>query len=139
MKGSGRLPELEEELEKLLERTTHDLSRLPNPPFSEPVGEMLRLIGSFARSIEYLVEGTPDDDGLIQALREPRKSFKKAIRQTAPDFRPLARPRKSGRFTTELPAPPAPIFLKDEEEDWQDQTSSGDAIYIEDVMKRANS
>ncbi len=102
---------------------------------------MLRLIGSFARSIEYLVEGTPDDDGLIQALREPRKSFKKAIRQTAPDFRPLARPRKSGKsvIMIERPAPPAPIFLKDEEEDWQDQTSSGDAIYIEDVMKRANS
>jgi hypothetical protein len=135
LKGFGRLPELEEELEKLLERTTHDLSRLPSPPSSEPVGEMLRLIGSFARSIEYLVEGTPDDDGLIQALREPRKSFKKAIRQTAPDFRPLARPK---RLMSKQLAP-APIFLKDEEEDWQDQTSSSDAIYIEDVMKRANS
>jgi hypothetical protein len=102
---------------------------------------MLRLIGSFARSIEYVVEGSPDDDGLIQALREPRKSFKKAIRQTAPDFRPLARPRKSGKsvIVFELPAPPPPIFLNNEEEDWQDQTSSGDAIYIEDVMKRANS
>lgn len=143
MKGFVRLPELEEELEKLLERTTHDLSRLPSPPSSEPVGEMLRLIGAFARAIEYLVEGTPDDDGLIQALREPRKSFKKAIRQTAPDFRPLARPRKKNlnmAVMNLLPAtPPAPIFLKDEEEDWQDQTSSGDAIYIEDVMKRANS
>jgi hypothetical protein len=138
LKGFGRLPELEEELEKLLERTTHDLSRLPSPPSSEPVGEMLRLIGSFARSIEYLVEGTPDDDGLIQALREPRKSFKKAIRQTAPDFRPLARPKRLMSIK-QLATPPAPIFLKDEEEDWQDQTSSSDAIYIEDVMKRANS
>lgn len=135
MNGFGRLPELEEELEKLLERTTHDLSRLPSPPSSEPVGEILRLIGSFARSIEHLVEGTPDDDGLIQALREPRKSFKKTIRQTAPDFRPLSRPKR-----TERPLKiTAPIFLKNEEEDWQDQTSSGDAIYIEDVMKRANS
>ena len=140
MKGFGRLPELEEELEKLLERTTHDLSRLPSPPSSEPVGEILRLIGSFARSIEYLVEGTPDDDGLIQALREPRKSFKKAIRQTAPDFRPLARPKKTEKSMNKEPTIlPAPIFLKDEEEDWEDQTSSGDAIYIEDVMKRANS
>jgi hypothetical protein len=105
---------------------------------------MLRLIGSFARSIEYLVEGTPDDNGLIQALREPRKSFKKAIRQTAPDFRPLARPKKTEKLTLAMTnkqsaIPHAPIFLKDEEEDWQDQTSSSDAIYIEDVMKRANS
>jgi hypothetical protein len=102
---------------------------------------MLQLIGSFARSIEHLVEGTPDDDGLIQALREPRKSFKKAIRQTAPDFRPLARPRKNNLLViNKQPATlPAPIFLKDEEEDWQDQSSSGDAVYIEDVMKRANS
>jgi hypothetical protein len=142
LKGFGRLPELEEELEKLLERTTHDLSRLPSPPSSEPVGEMLRLIGSFARSVEYLVEGTPDDDGLIQALREPRKSFKKAIRLTAPDFRPLARPKRTEnvRFVNKQPSITlAPIFLKDEEEDWQDQTSSSDAIYIEDVMRRANS
>lgn len=146
MKGFGRLPELEEELEKLLERTAHDLSRLPNPPSSEPVGEMLRLIGSFARSIEHLVEGTPDDDGLIQALREPQKSFKKAIRQTAPDFRPLARPPTGKKVVrgfslgAEQPAiPSAPMFLKDEEEEWQDQPSSSDAIYIEDVMKRANS
>jgi hypothetical protein len=103
---------------------------------------MLRLIGSFARSIEHLVEGTPDDDGLIQALREPRKGFKKAIRQTAPDFRPLARPKKTEKLMNKQPQParpPAPIFLRNEEEDWQDQTSSGDAIYIEDVMKRANS
>ncbi len=87
---------MEEELEKLLDRTTHDLSRLPSPASSEPVGEILRLIDSFARSIDYLVEGTSDDDGLIQSLREPRKSFKnlKAMRQTAPDFRPLARPKK---------------------------------------------
>jgi len=142
LKGFGRLPELEEELEKLLERTTHDLSRLPSPPSSEPVGEILRLIGSFARSIEYVVEGTPDDDGLIQALREPRKSFKKAIRQTAPDFRPLARPKRTEKSMVNQPQPaipPAPIFLKDEEEDWEDQTGSRDAIYIEDVMKRANS
>jgi hypothetical protein len=102
---------------------------------------MLRLIGSFARAIEHIVEGTPDDDGLIQALREPRKSFKKAIRQTAPDFRPLARPsRKTEKSVNkQLAIPQAPIFLKDEEEDWENQTSSGDAIYIEDVMKRANS
>ncbi len=85
---------MEEELEKLLDRTTHDLSRLPSPASSEPVGEILQLIDSFARSIDYLVDGTSDDDGLIQSLREPRKSFKKAIRQTAPDFRPLARPNK---------------------------------------------
>lgn len=104
---------------------------------------MLRLISAFARSIEDLVEGTPDDDGLIQALREPRKSFKKAIRQTAPDFRPLARPKlKRTEKSIMIKQPditPAPVFLKNEEEDWEDQTSSGDAIYIEDVMKRANS
>jgi hypothetical protein len=132
---------LEEELEKLLDRTTHDLSRLPSPPSSDPVAEILRLIGSFARSIEYLVEGTPDDNGLIQSLREPRRSFKKAIRQTAPDFRPIARPKKSERSLKwpAIPQAPAPIFLKDEEEEWQDQTSFSDAIFIEDVMRRANS
>jgi hypothetical protein len=130
----GRLPEIEEELNKLLEQTSHDLSRLPKPPSSEPLGEMMRLIGSFVRSIERLVDGSPDDNGLMQALRRPHSEFKKAIRHTAPDFRP--RPRGEKKSTIPL-APPS--FLVDEETDWQDQLNgTNTAIYIEDVMKKAN-
>ncbi|KAI9452815.1 P-loop containing nucleoside triphosphate hydrolase protein [Russula earlei] len=128
---------LEGEVNKQLDRTNNEISRLPSPPSSEPVGEMLRLIGLFVRSIERLVEGTPDDDGLIQALREPRVDFKKAICQTAPDFRPIPRP---GVFFSKPTIIPPPTFLLDEEIKWQEETkNSKKAVYIEDVMLSANS
>jgi len=129
-----RLPELEEELSKLLERTTHELSRLPNPPSSEPVGDMMRLINTFVRSIERLVDGVPDEDGLIQALRGPHTEFKKAIRKTAPDFRPLTPPTSSEIPTILSP----PRFLVDEDTEWQDQPiDDSGAIYVDEVMRKA--
>jgi hypothetical protein len=125
-----RLPELEEELNKLLERTTRELSRLPNPPSSEAVGEMMRLINTFVRSVEHLVDGVPDEDGLIQALRGPQTEFKKAIRNTAPDFRPT-----SSEIST-IPSPPR--FLVDEDTEWEDQPiDDSGAIYVDEVMRRA--
>ena len=135
MEHFGRLPELEEELSKLLERTTDELSRLPNPPSSEPVGEMMRLVNSFVRSIERLVDGVPDEDGLVQSLRGPQTEFKKAIRKTAPDFRPLTRPTSSDIPT--IPSPPK--FLVDEDTEWQDQPDDNSrAIYVGEVMRKAN-
>ena len=134
MERFDRLPELEEELSKLLERTTHELSRLPNPPSSEPVGDMMRLINTFVRSIERLVDGVPDEDGLIQALRGPHTEFKKAIRKTAPDFRPLTPPTSSEIPT--IPSPPR--FLVDEDTEWQDQPiDDSGAIYVDEVMRKA--
>ena len=96
---------------------------------------MLRLIGAFVRSVERLVDGTSDEDGLMQALRKPRSQFRMTIRQTAPDFRPHERPSKSEMQTM----PPQYNFLSNEEEDWESQPSDSSlAIFIEDVMKRAN-
>jgi hypothetical protein len=97
---------------------------------------MMRLISSFVRSIERLVDGVPDEDGLVQALRTPRTEFKKAIQQTAPDFRPLTPPTSSEIPT--IPSPPK--FLIDEDTEWQDKLGdTSRAIYIDEVMRRANS
>jgi hypothetical protein len=135
-----RLPELQEEVDRLLEQTDNDISRLPNMPSAdaEPMGELLRLIGLFVRALEQVVTGTPDADGLIQALRGPQQEFMNRIRRTAPDFRPLER---SGH-TNGIPAMPGflePDFLSSEEQEsqWQ-QVEPSRIIYIEDVMERAN-
>jgi hypothetical protein len=100
------------------------------------MAEILKLISTFVRSVEGLVGGVPDDDGLIQALREPQAEFKKAIRRTAPDFRPLERP-KGVKTITALP----PLeFLSNEETEWDCEPSDPRlAIFVEDVMKRADS
>lgn len=109
------------------------------------MGEILKLIGTFVRSIEYLVAGTPNEDGLIQAFNEPRERFKKEVRQTAPDFRPLERPRSvSDSNWLALTSPdlplPKPSFLSNEEpeSEWQPDDDSR-AIFVEEVMKKASS
>ncbi|TFY77283.1 hypothetical protein EWM64_g6731 [Hericium alpestre] len=47
-----RLPDIQEELEKLLQQTEAALNRLPPPPSDEPVSEMFSLIGAFTRAVE---------------------------------------------------------------------------------------
>ena len=100
------------------------------------MAEILKLIGQFVRSVEQVVAGAPDDNGLIQALRAPREEFKTKIRQTAPDFRPLERPNN----VDDTPILPEPRFLSTEEQEseWQPVDVSR-AIFVGDVMDRANS
>ncbi|KAH9175022.1 P-loop containing nucleoside triphosphate hydrolase protein [Lactarius sanguifluus] len=130
---SKRLPELQEELDRLLAQTQQDISQLPNPPSSEPNLELSKLIGAFIQSIKALVDGIPDENGLIQKLRGPRDDFKKAIRQTAPNFLPLERSQAAD--TTLVP----PSFLSSEEEEWEEEPCDvGSPIYIEDVLEKAN-
>jgi hypothetical protein len=132
----GRLPELQDELDRLLNQLNDDISHLPNPPTDEPEVEMMKLIGAFVRSIEHSVAGTPDGDGLIQALRRPREQFKREIRQTAPDFRPLEKPKDINT----APGFPEPRFLSNEESEseWQ-PTDANRAVFVDDVMKRVKS
>ncbi|KAI9465220.1 P-loop containing nucleoside triphosphate hydrolase protein [Lactarius psammicola] len=128
--------QLQEELDRLLEQTQQDISRLPGPPSSEPVAEILKLIGTFVRSIESLVSGTPGASGLMQTLRGPQNEFKRAIRQTAPDFRPLERPQT--QVVDNTPFPP-PSFLSSEETEWEQQPgNTSRPIFVDDVMEKAN-
>jgi hypothetical protein len=100
------------------------------------MAELLKLIGQFVRSVEQAVAGAPDDNGLMQAFRDPREKFKRNIRQTAPDFRPLERPKD----IRDTPVLPEPRFLSTEEQEseWQPDDAS-QALFVEDVMRRANS
>jgi len=91
------------------------------------------LIGAFIQSIKILVDGVPDENGLIQKLRGPRDKFKKAIRETAPYFLPLER---SQAVDTTL-APPS--FLSSEEEWEEEPCDVSSPIFIDDVLETANS
>jgi hypothetical protein len=131
-----RLPELQDELDRLLEQVNDDISGLPDPPSSEPMVEIMKRIGDFVRSIEHIVAGTPDEDGFIQAILRPQERFKKEIRQTSPDFRPFEQPRDGNA----APVLPQPRFLSNEEaeSEWQ-PNDAGRMIFVDEVMNRANS
>jgi hypothetical protein len=68
-----RLPDIQRELNKLIERTNTDLRELPPPPSSEPLREILRLITDFSRAVEKQVGGVPGREGLLQRISPSRK------------------------------------------------------------------
>jgi hypothetical protein len=131
----ARLPELQEELDRLLEKVDDDILNLPDAPSSEPMVEIMNRIGIFVRAIELIVAGAPDGDGLIQALLQPREEFKREIRQTAPNFRPLEQPRDVGAVPVLLQPP----FLFNEEAESEWQPDVGQIIFVDKVMDKANS
>ncbi|KAH9007591.1 P-loop containing nucleoside triphosphate hydrolase protein [Lactarius deliciosus] len=146
---SKRLPELQEELDRLLEQTQQEIGQLPSPPSSEPVSEILKMINVFVQSIQRLVEGVPDEDGLLQTLREPRDEFKGEIRRTAPYFLPLENFSNGNNLSLAVrshrpgprivPRVPPFSFLSSEETWEQEPCNASSPIFIDDVLKKANS
>ena len=82
---------LQEELQELLRKTDDALRALPKPPSIDPLTEILNVISEFARDIAKHVDGLPNRNGLLQAIRPAQETFKQTIRKTAPDFRPSER------------------------------------------------
>ncbi|KAF8839962.1 hypothetical protein BDN67DRAFT_1011889, partial [Paxillus ammoniavirescens] len=142
-----RLPEIQKELMNALQETEAELRALPRAPSGDPVGEVLHVLSSFIRDLSRRLEGTPEEDGLLQTIRPHQEAFKRAIRETAPDFVPWEKTQR-GRVL------PKARFLANEEEDDEDSTSDCDEeyvdegddddddmdkIYIDEVFKRAQS
>ena len=121
-----RLPELADELQSLLKQTELRLRKLPKPPPENPVAEVIEMVSGFSRSLSTYVEGTPDEQGIHQTIRPLHMKFSKAIRDTAPDFRPY----KAGETMPFIP----PCFLTAEKTEL-----GGDegAIYVDRVMDMA--
>ena len=71
-----------------MHQTGEKLRALPKAPSADPVGEVLQLLGDFVRDLGYRVEGTPEEDGLLQTIRPHQEAFRVAIRRTAPNFVP---------------------------------------------------
>lgn len=132
-----RLPELQEELQKLIQQTEEALRSLPKPPSADPLGEILHMISAFVQDVSTHVEGTSNPQGLLQAIRPAQVDFKKAIRSTAPNFQ-ATRDHDEDLFNTFSHRPGSPNFLSNEEDRTVTEQSTGTPIYIDEVMKRAN-
>ncbi|KAI0343435.1 hypothetical protein BDW22DRAFT_1170105 [Trametopsis cervina] len=134
-----RLPELQDELQALIMRTEEALQQLPNPPPADPVSEILRLVADFVQDFASHVEGTPDEDGLLQQIRPAQLEFKKAIRATAPNFRSVT---SDSEIMHDSPAQKenaqaSSSFLANEENAVTVEHNTRDAIYIDEVMDKA--
>ena len=130
---SFSLPEIYEELQNLLRKTENSIHQLPRPPSGDPFGEVLHLIGGFTRDLSRHLEGTPNEDGLLQTIRPAQLGFQRAIRATVPQFRPYERKYAPKRSL------PAADFLANEEEDNEEEQDFDEAeiICIDEVFARA--
>jgi hypothetical protein len=136
-----RLPEIQEELQAIIQRTESDLRALPKPPSNDPVGEVHQLLDAFARDVAQHVEGFTSfasgnrggADGLIQQVNKENRTFRHSIRRTAPHFRPYER-------DSDRPTPkslPVPEFLHEEDaEEFKEMI--GTPLYMEDIVKKMN-
>ncbi|KAF7304023.1 hypothetical protein MIND_00633500 [Mycena indigotica] len=86
---SKRLPEIQIELERSVQKTQSALQKLPKQPSSDAVGEVAGMLAVFVEELNRIVEGVPKADGLIQSIRPAQQEFRHSIFNTAPDFSPL--------------------------------------------------
>lgn len=146
-----RLPAIQQELKKLIERTNIELHDLPSPPSSEPLREILRLITDLTRAVEKQVKGVPGRDGLLQQIRPQQEEFRTAIRTTAPCFVPMYRglqkylqPRVM-LASTQTPSASSVdweshqrlLFLEGEEDYEEIGLDNGKKLFIDDVLETA--
>ena len=125
-----RLPKIQNELYQAMQQTEESLRALPKEPSNDPVGEVLRVLGDFQKELSERLEGTPDEDGLLQTIRPHTMVFRREIRSTAPHFVPWERKE-------DLDDLPEVTFLSSEEEERDDEDRASIPIFIEDVMQRA--
>ena len=96
------------------------------------------MVSNFVRELASYVEGTPDDNGIHQAIRPLNEAFKEEIRGTAQKFSPFVRPNLpyTGGHHMKGQGYKHPNFLQSEEEPGI-HASEGDAICVNEVMEMA--
>jgi hypothetical protein len=113
--------------------TIESLRALPAEVSDDPAGTVLNLIMDFHRDVSVHVEGVPDGDGLIQQLRRVQDKFRKAIRSSAPDFRPYKRPTNDEE-KEQAPKMPEVSFLA-EEGALESDTQFDRVLHEDDISK----
>ncbi|TFY58344.1 hypothetical protein EVG20_g8189 [Dentipellis fragilis] len=83
-----RLPDLKNEVNNLLESTRLELNILPQRASGDAVGQVVKLIQSFTTEVQRQLSGLGDNGAILQKILSEKKRFRRAIRDTAPDFRP---------------------------------------------------
>ncbi|KAI5117952.1 hypothetical protein M0805_004717 [Coniferiporia weirii] len=124
-----RLPELQNELQVLLQRTEESINELPVPTSSDALAEMVQFISHFSSDVSCLVEGTPGKGGLIQSIRSKQDEFRNGILSLAPNFKPYKKDSK----VVDLPRME---FISNEEAD--EKNSHGVVMHIDEVMELAH-
>ncbi|KXN93011.1 Interferon-induced GTP-binding protein Mx [Leucoagaricus sp. SymC.cos] len=86
-----RMPEIQQEIEQLILKTRRQIGLLPKPPPQNSLNEVAKLIKDFDADLRRHIGGVPYKEGIVQQIRVPCKQFRRAVRDSAPEFRPFDR------------------------------------------------
>ncbi|PPQ82662.1 hypothetical protein CVT24_004200 [Panaeolus cyanescens] len=91
---SKRVPEIRMEIDRIIRETKDEIASLPREPRNGYT--IFTLVKEFTNDLARHIRGVPDDPntdslGLIQSIRPGQENFRRAIRKTAPRFRPFGR------------------------------------------------
>jgi hypothetical protein len=113
----------------MLRETDPHIRKLPMPPSDDAQGEIIMLVSNFSRELASYVEGTPDPDGIHQAIRPLHNKFAAEIRRTAQTFSPFER-RNGERYLH-------PSFHPLEEQEADNGGNNG-VIHVDEVKDMAD-
>ncbi|KAH7928504.1 hypothetical protein BV22DRAFT_1192754 [Leucogyrophana mollusca] len=82
------LPNFRSEAVTLLEGCNNSLSAMPKAIDTDPASYMMGLIADFCKTVDRYVAGGAETSDLIQEHRVAYANFNRAIRSTAPNFKP---------------------------------------------------
>ena len=126
-------------------RTREQIELLPKPPPQNALNEVAKLIKDFDADVRRHIEGVPYKEGIIQRIRIPQEEFCRAIRATAPDFRPFDQPTNPELGINETLPKPEFLQIEEEEDSQQRELASENehetlqdsaVIYIDEVQCR---
>ncbi|KAF8510294.1 P-loop containing nucleoside triphosphate hydrolase protein [Hysterangium stoloniferum] len=83
------LPQLQAEVRKALDETNSQLARLPPALSGDPSSNLMALVTQFCATFDGYAEGRRNCERLVQENLKTYRTFKLAIRCSAPDFRPF--------------------------------------------------
>ncbi|KAF8545769.1 hypothetical protein OG21DRAFT_1491940 [Imleria badia] len=118
------IPQLRQDVERLLASCLEEISSLPKPLEADPQIEVLVRVNAFCDAFKGVVSGASSDKGLAQRNRALYSIFARDIRGTSPDFRPF-----------EDPAQYVSIYMVDSEEGAEVRNDRVKIMGVYDVRK----
>ena len=92
------LPQLRQDVERLLTSCLDEIRTLPKPLEVDPQIEVLARVNAFSDAFRNVVSGVSSDKSLAQRNRALYTIFARSVRGTYPDFRPFEQPTQYERI-----------------------------------------
>ena len=126
-----RIPILQSQLDKIYLEAQKNLETLPKPLSTDPFVGLVHMISYFVKDASDNVEGTFEEDGLVQKVAAAQNRLKRTLRLLTPDFRPY---KQSDELQN---LPPMPVLDADGDDYGERSGGHQLVLYADQVLEKA--